>query len=237
MPERCCNTLSDRQKTNIVFVSGFDSAGHDWDIFENALQPWGKRVIQADLDVKLANMELTDNLYQWLREQQLLKAPLSLVCFSNGGLIARALLHKYGVMNVKRIIMIGTPNWGTTLAVYGRWVNNHPGLKDLAVGSDFLTWLNTEYTALKAVPHYVITGAAALDRGKVHHDGLVWEDSATLGYTLPYIKVKTDEPMRIFPLNSAWHLNLTRASRWYLGPSNDKAWPITLEYTRCLLMR
>jgi pimeloyl-ACP methyl ester carboxylesterase len=239
LPHDCsCTLLSNYRKTNIILLPGFNSSGQEWDLFDSALRPCGHYLVQAPLDVKLGNMDLTDSLYHWLREKNLLNnTPLTLIGFSNGGIIARALLHKYGTMNVRRVIMIATPNWGTSLAVYGKIFVNHPGLKDLEVGSKFLNWLNKKYTAVRTVPHHVIVGEGAVDYEGHHHDGVVWESSATMGYTFPYVKVKTGEPVRLFPLNSAWHLNLTRSAWRRIGPSNDKAWPITLQYTRCFLAR
>lgn len=237
LPGKCA--ISRSRKPNIILLPGFGSVGKEWTLFKEALKPMGNMVAEAQVNVDLGNEALTDNLYQWLNEQSLLKKskPLTLIGFSNGGLIGRRLLQKYGTMNVNKLIMIGTPNWGTSLAVYGKWFIDHPGLKDLMVGSVFLNNLNRNYTAVSDIPHHVIIGDAARDVEGVHFDGVVWEDSATLGYTLPYIRVETGEPLHLCPLNSAWHLNLTRKAWRKLGPSNDKAWPITLRYVRCFLMK
>lgn len=237
MPDQCPVTIANRKKTNIIFLPGFNSGGYEWILFREILKPMGRRVVVAKVNVSLGNEALTDDLYQWLNREKLLKksVPITLIGFSNGGLIGRRLIQKYGVMNIGRLIMIATPNWGTSLAVYGQWFMDHPGLQDLKVGSDFLQQLNTNYAAGKAIPHYVIVGNAARDAGGRHHDGVVWEDSATLGYTLSYARVETGEPLLIFPPNSAWHLNLTCRARRPLGPSNDKAWPETLRYVRCFL--
>lgn len=223
--------------TNIVLLPGFNSSGQEWTLFQEALRPMARMVMKAQVNVGLANEALTDNLYTWLNEQKLLKTstPLTLIGFSNGGLIGRRLLQKYDVMNVRRLIMIAAPNWGTSLAVYGQWFVDHPGLQDLMVGSDFLNNLNKSNAVAKSVPHYVIVGDAAQDIKGKHFDGVVWEESATLGYTLPYARVETGEAILAYVPNSAWHLNLTCQAWRPLGPSNDMAWPITLRYVRDFL--
>jgi hypothetical protein len=103
------------------------------------------------------------------------------------------------------------------------------------VGSEFLSTLNKDYAPVRVIPHYVITGNAAQGLEDINHDGIVWEDSATLGYTLPYVRVETNEAKLVYPPNSAWHLNLTCRAWRPLGPSNDRAWPITLRYVRAFL--
>ncbi|HBS61003.1 MAG TPA: hypothetical protein DEA44_17285 [Firmicutes bacterium] len=240
-------TLSGRQlrrsiprcrKTLIILLPGFNSNGQEWSLFKEALQPMARRVMAAQIDTALGNEALTDSLYQWLEGENMLKKniPLTLIGFSNGGLIGRRLLQKYGVMNVRRLIMIATPNWGTSLAVYGQWFMNHPGLQDLKTGSAFINTLNSGCEAARAIPQHVITGSAARDVAGGFNDGVVWENSATLGYSLPYVRVETGEPVCVYPPNSAWHLNLTRRGwRPLFGPSNDKAWPVTLNYVRCFL--
>lgn len=238
LSEECPAELPAHRKTNIVLLPGFNSADHEWAIFIHALKPWCYNVLRAQVDVKLANEVLADNLFQWLKATGLLCAiPITLIGFSNGGLICRALLHKYGVMNIKKLIMIATPNWGTPLALFGKIFSNHPGLEDLKVGSNFLNWLNKGYNAACTVPHYVVVGDAAHDIHGEHYDAVVWESSATLGYTLPYIRVESGEAVRLYQPNSAWHLNLTRKSWRSFGPANDRVWPITLNYVRCLLAR
>ena len=197
-----------------------------------------RKVVAAQINTSLGNEALTDNLYQWLAGESMLQKnmPLTLIGFSNGGLIGRRLLQKYGVKNVRRLIMIGTPNWGTSLAVYGQWFMDHPGLQDLKTGSAFISTLNSGYAAAREIPQHVITGHAVRDIAGGFGDGVVWENSATLGYSLPYVRVETGEPVCIYPPNSAWHLNLTRRGwRPLCGPSNDKAWPVTLNYLRCFL--
>lgn len=234
---RYTRTIPAGRKTNIILLPGFDSSGHEWVLFKEVLKPMARTVIEAKVNVALGNEDLTDDLYQWLNAQELLSksVPLTLLGYSNGGLISRRLLQKYGPLNIRRLIMIATPNWGTSLAVYGQWFNNHEGLKNLEVGSAFLTNLNKDCTVLKHISHCVIVGDAAQNLEGKHYDGVVWEDSATLGYTLPYVRVETGEALRLYPPNSAWHLNLTCRAWRPLGPSNDKAWPITLRYIRSLL--
>jgi pimeloyl-ACP methyl ester carboxylesterase len=236
LPKECFSPLPERRKTNIILLPGFNSDNNEWDIFGDALKPWGRQVMRAQVDVKLSNAALADNLFQWLKGEGLLSSvPLTLIGFSNGGLICRAVLHKYGIMNIKRVIMIATPNWGTTLAVFGKLFISHPGLKDLKVGSEFLNWLNSNYRAARMIPHYVIVGDAARDLHGERFDAVVWENSATMGYMLPYVRVNSGEAVRLYRPNSAWHLNLTRKSRCNFGPSNDRVWPITLDYVRCFL--
>lgn len=226
------------RKTTIILLPGFNSNGQEWLLFKEALQPLARKVAAAQINTALGNEALTDSLYQWLDGENMLKknVPLTLIGFSNGGLIGRRLLQKYGVMNVRRLIMIGTPNWGASLAIYGQWFMNHPGLRDLEIGSAFINTLNSGYETDRVISQHVITGHAARDTTGGFNDGVVWEDSATLGYSLPYVRVETGEPVGVYPPNSAWHLNLTRRGwRPLFGPSNDKAWPVTLNYLRCFL--
>jgi len=236
LSEKSFSPLPEYRKPNIILIPGFNSNNREWDVFCDALKPWGHQVMPAQVDVKLSNDALTDNLFQWLKRKDLLSSvPLTLIGFSNGGLICRAMIHKYGIMNIKRVIMITHPHWGTTLAVYGKLFVNHPGLKDLEVGSEFLNWLNKNYLAARLIPHYVIVGDAARDLHGEHFDAVVWENSATLGYTLPFVRVNCGETVRLYQPNSAWHLNLTHRSTRKLGPCNDRIWPITLNYVRYFL--
>lgn len=75
-------------------------------------------------------------------------APVRLVGHSMGGLVARALLRQLGPQAVERIVTLGTPHHGTTLARGLRW----PATRQMAPQSAWLAQLNDAQEGRLAVP-------------------------------------------------------------------------------------
>jgi pimeloyl-ACP methyl ester carboxylesterase len=75
-------------------------------------------------------------------------APVRLVGHSMGGLVARALLRQLGPQAIERIVTLGTPHHGTTLARGLRW----PATREMAPQSPWLAQLNDAQEGRLAVP-------------------------------------------------------------------------------------
>lgn len=140
---------------------------------------------------------------------------VSFVGFSMGGLIIRAYLNRYKILNLGKVVMIGTPNNGSEVAnffqdhyLYKKFFG--PAASQLVTSQKFL---NNIY----GTPYYecgIIAGNLSLDfyyflfKGK-SNDGKVTVDSTKLEAMKDHIVVK--------------------ASHWYL-PKSKTVWRLILNF-------
>lgn len=170
------------------------------------------------------------------------------VGYSLGGLVVRGFLRRFPERSkmVTHTVQLGTPNWGITvdllpmLTAFLRLKDK--ATKELDVESGFMRWLNgtgghwegkgkNRNWVLDAEPWLAPPGARLRSiYGSVPHfggdnDGIVWQDSATLGGRLDAHEIRSER---------ANHLNLIGA--WNPGTvlikgflCDDDVWPQSIE--------
>jgi pimeloyl-ACP methyl ester carboxylesterase len=105
--------------------------------------------------------------------------PITIVAHSMGGLVARAALRHAPPGRIGRLITLGTPHHGTSLACWFGW----PSTRQMCPGSDWLARLNASQEGRLAIPvttlyslddNYIIPAASARLEGArvVEFDGL-----------------------------------------------------------------
>ena len=117
-------TNYDPAKPLVVLIHGMDSDNHMWGTMVNLLQADGYQVgsfaYPDDGAVSEAGILLADGLADW-RIQYPGVRPISIVAHSMGGLVARHYIEGAGYRGgVERLIMLGTPNHGSTWTGW-RW--------------------------------------------------------------------------------------------------------------------
>ncbi len=114
----------DPAKPLVVLIHGMDSDNHMWGSMMNLLQADGHQVgsfaYPDDGSVAEASMLLADGLAEW-RISYPGAQPISIIAHSMGGLVSRHYIEGAGYRGgVDRLIMLGTPNHGSTWTGW-RW--------------------------------------------------------------------------------------------------------------------
>ncbi|MBI4281790.1 hypothetical protein HY625_03145 [Candidatus Uhrbacteria bacterium] len=115
----------------------------------------------------------------------------TIIAHSMGGVVARTAIEKFGVLNAKNVITLGTPHEGGTLHNFTDFFAQFqiaayvakgvfPGLSDILSTSPFLTTLNTNFPGQKpSTTEYYLVAGRKFDNGTLlDHDGLVDTTSA-----------------------------------------------------------
>lgn len=110
----------------VLMLHGYGSNSGFWQPFSRRLQAAGISHAAIDLEPVLGGMDdyaaQIDSAVQALCRAT--GAPqVILLCHSMGGLAARAWLRRYGNERAARVITLGTPHFGSTLAGYGIGAN------------------------------------------------------------------------------------------------------------------
>ncbi|PZR57421.1 MAG: hypothetical protein DLM50_05445 [Candidatus Meridianibacter frigidus] len=176
--------------------------------------------------------------------------PIITVGYSLGGLVTRGFLRAYPERSaeISHTIMVGTPNWGVTTLEMPHLTRMlripDKAMGDMDVHSDFMRWFNGtgghwrfvhdkqhRLWELESEPVVGPPDAKMLAIvGKIpqrggDNDGLVWEDSATLGGRIY-------EHALVGPhcnhMNIIGHFDIMiMLSKGFLR--NDKVWPMTVQ--------
>lgn len=127
------------------------------------------------------------------------KPKVTLVAFSMGGLVSRRYVQIFGVEDVSKLIMIGTPNKGIVgdIADYCPLTGEKLECRDMKTDSLFMNKLNRG--KLPAIPIYNIIGTGCAMDGK-SGDGAVLEENARLEEAQNFIINGTCES-KAYPLH------------------------------------
>ncbi|QOV91869.1 esterase/lipase family protein [Humisphaera borealis] len=186
----------DPAKPLVVLIHGLDSDNHMWGTMVKLLQQEGYQVgsfaYPDDGPIAESGMLLADGLADW-RMQYPAAKPVSIIAHSMGGLVARHYVEGVGYRGgVERLIMLGTPNHGSTWTGWrwatewnsqykvcqrdGNWTwskltedGNGEAATDLQPGSALLTSLNAQ-PRRKGVQYTIVAG----NRSAVREVGADW---------------------------------------------------------------
>lgn len=128
----------------VLMLHGYGANAAFWKPFSRKLAKAGISHSAIDLEPVLAGIDdyapLIGDAVDALRRAS--GAPrVILLCHSMGGLAARAWLRRFGPDHVARIITLGTPHHGSTLAAYGPGLNARQMLPPAGEPSSWLTTL------------------------------------------------------------------------------------------------
>ena len=144
--------LSPSQSMNVVLVHGYLDTGRKLAAMRKTLESAGCRCLAPSLspnDCRLGVRDLATKLSAEIEARFGPDEPIFIVGFSMGGLITRDYVQNLANRRrVKGVFLISTPNHGT---VWARFTPNRK-LRQLAVGSAFLTALNADDTAWQHIP-------------------------------------------------------------------------------------
>jgi pimeloyl-ACP methyl ester carboxylesterase len=125
----------------VLLLHGYGCNRAVWLSMAKTLAAGGHVIGSVNLEPPLGSIdEYADTIEEAARElcHRSGRAQVALVCHSMGGLAARAYLRRYGEGHVCRVITLGTPHRGTTLATFGQGLNvrqmrpDSPWLRTLA---------------------------------------------------------------------------------------------------------
>ena len=140
-------------RPNVVLVHGCWNDGRIFDPMVRVLEKKGYPCFAPDLtpnDGRLGIRQLTDQLAAKIDARFGPSAPLVLVGFSMGGLVARDYVEHVAAEpgRVRGVFLISSGGEGTL------WANLSPraGQRDMAVGSPFLRALNADAAPWKTIP-------------------------------------------------------------------------------------
>ncbi len=130
------------------------------------------------------------------------KQKVNIIAFSMGGLVARRYIQIFGSEEVDRLILIGTPNHGTSgeVAAICPVTGGELECRDMDKGSLFINKLNRNQQPGIPVYNIIGTGCSMLDG---QGDGAVLEESAKLDFAKNFI-IKGKCREKFYPL----HLDL-----------------------------
>lgn len=101
----------------VVLLHGIMRSSRCMRRLEHKLKDAGYTVLNLDYpSVKHDLDTLTDFIADAINDQLVGFEAVHFVGFSMGGLLIRALLHRYDIRNLGRVVMIGTPNHGSEVA-------------------------------------------------------------------------------------------------------------------------
>lgn len=167
----------------VLLVHGFACSRAVWRPLLTRLAATGAGPVRAvSLEPLLAGLDT--HAEQLLSELEALApggagAPVTIVAHSMGGLVARAALRTAPAGLIGRIITLGTPHHGTSLACWFGW----PGTRQMCPGSDWLAQLNASQEGRLAIPvttlyslddNYIVPAASARLQGAriIEYDAL-----------------------------------------------------------------
>ncbi|MBQ9087525.1 MAG: alpha/beta fold hydrolase [Lentisphaeria bacterium] len=107
-----------KEKTLVILIHGFCKGADDMQFWKKALAPEFTDVITPDLPTTFSSFEtclkeLTDTINAAKPHQY---DHIYIAGHSMGGLLAREYLHKHRPANVRKLICVGTPHFGSKLA-------------------------------------------------------------------------------------------------------------------------
>ncbi len=140
------------QPTNVVLVHGILNTGKIFKPLVHRLEAEGCRCFAPDLrpnTCALGVHDLAGKLSAQIDRRFGRKAPLILIGFSMGGIVARDYVQNLATRKrVRGVFLISAPNHGTFWAC----LSPGGGTRDLAIGSPFLKRLNADETTWKSIP-------------------------------------------------------------------------------------
>jgi triacylglycerol lipase len=141
----------DPAKPPVVIVHGIDGSARDMSRLARALRATGREVFTPSLtpnDGSASLEDLSAQLATFL-DTHLPERTFDLIGYSMGGVVTRHYLQcRNGHTRVRRYISLSAPQNGTLTAYF----RSSPGALQMRPGSDFLTRLNQDTSALQKVP-------------------------------------------------------------------------------------
>jgi len=141
----------DPSKPPVVIVHGIDGSALDMTRLARALRATGREVFTPSLTPNDGSAPLEDLSAQLACyiDSQLSDRTIDLSGYSMGGVVTRHYLQcREGHHRVRRYISLSAPQNGTLTAHF----RSKPGALQMRPGSDFLTTLNEDTSALQKVP-------------------------------------------------------------------------------------
>lgn len=128
----------------VLLLHGYGANAGFWRPFSRRLSVAGVRHAAIDLEPVTGSIDAYAPLIDDAVGQLCASSgthQVVLVCHSMGGLAARAWMRRYGSARVARVITLGTPHFGSTLAGYGIGINARQMLPSLGSATNTPDWL------------------------------------------------------------------------------------------------
>tara|TARA_R110002110_G_scaffold119309_1_gene293701 strand:- start:5543 stop:6229 length:687 start_codon:yes stop_codon:yes gene_type:complete len=117
--------MTDQSTDYIVILHGILRSSHHMRKLTAFLSEQGYEVIAIDYPSSQHCIEeLIDIIHQKIEAQVIIDKPIHFVGYSLGGLLLRALLHKYQYKRLGRVVQLAPPNQGSEIAdlLKGNWL-------------------------------------------------------------------------------------------------------------------
>lgn len=110
----------DPTRERIVLLHGMGEGPRTMSAIGEAFSPWGYQVSNERLNLERDTLHvIIDDLYKDLR-RHMEDNVIHFVCYSQGCLVARGLIHRYRPPYLGRVVMLGPPNQGGEMIDYLR---------------------------------------------------------------------------------------------------------------------
>jgi len=163
------------EKTPIILIHGHRSDSSAWYAFKIWFEEDGFDVYTPNLEPADGNITfLASQLNEYIKNNSLDKKNISIIAHSMGGIVAREYIKDFKPNNIKRIVMLGTPNKGSSLSWF--FGVNTTAAKQMQRYSEFMNELENEKLD---VPCLNIIGTKYLLYG-IEYDGVILKEEAEL---------------------------------------------------------
>jgi len=147
----------------VILIHGYTGSNASWGNLDDLLEKNGMKVKffshqGTDIPMEALAERVKDSLEVWDKELAIKEMGVDLVAHSMGGLISRYYISHYA-NNVKKLIVLGTPNYGTFAAnqagqfPFSFFPVNNEQARQQALGSWFIWNLHQDWAAASTKPN------------------------------------------------------------------------------------